>query len=156
MFKMCQLICVGQTVPQTLPEVIPVPVHDEATGKAGQLRVDSNGSLRVVTAKTAGEDLTLDRVMVITKYNFLNLAHDEADPVVKAAAGFLGRVNVIKGEAGATVTFYDNPSAGSGDVLAVIPLDDTGASFEIGRSFDDGCYAVFAGATDCDIAVGYL
>lgn len=63
--------------------------------------------------------------------------------------GTLHTVTVLGGSAG-IITIYDN-TAGSGTVISVIPSGGAGTYF-INMPFVNGCTAVTAAATNCNIS----
>lgn len=109
-FLACLLIC-------WLPSLSAAPIHgqDTSTGNERMVRVDSEGG--VVTALGECEDETNNLCRVEHRYTY---AVDDADLVVKSAAGFLHSVSCWPEDAAATagsVTIRDATAAGAGTVV---------------------------------------
>jgi hypothetical protein len=78
----------------------------------------------------SGEDTANNRMMTTQLYTGVSISGAQAAAVAKGAAGVLGFVTVgYPGAASSTITIYDNASAGSGTVLAVIDGTKTGTFF---------------------------
>lgn len=113
----------------------------------------------------SGEDTENNRLMTYELWDYgdgnVTPATVTAEPILKAAPGVLGTVQVLAEDDTETLTLYDAVVTPDGDtpVLAIIPLasGSLGKQYHFGRPFSDGLYAVFsAGSDSAVVAVGRL
>ncbi len=109
------------------------------------------------TGHAAAARITAKRALLVAEggASFLRLAANTVGVAVLAAAGELHRVVInTKGATGNVLTLYDNASAASGTIIAVIDTtDSTPRQYDVHVA--NGIYAVLATGTAADITLTF-